>query len=245
MKIAVIFAGGVGTRMHSKERPKQFLMMHGKPIIIHTVEVFQNHSEIDAICIACVPDWIDYLQKLVTQYSLDKVKKIVPGGNSAQSSTLNGLVAAKEIAGNERTIVLIHDGVRPMITDKLISDDIQSVIKYGSAITSVPAKETVVVLGEQENGIGDVLDRASLRIARAPQCFWLDDILQAHAKAREQNLPDFIDSCSMLKYFGKDLYLVDGPMENIKITTPDDFYVLRAMLDAKENAQIYGFEETT
>ncbi|WP_202107665.1 IspD/TarI family cytidylyltransferase [Succinivibrio dextrinosolvens] len=243
MNIAVIFAGGVGSRMHSKDKPKQFLLMHGKPIIIHTIEVFQKSKDIDAICIACIEEWIPYLRDLVERYSLDKVKKIVPGGNSAQSSTYNGLLAAKEISNNEKSVVLIHDGVRPIISDKLISDNIQCVIEHGSAITSVPAKETVVIIGNNEKEVGEVLDRSALRIARAPQCFWLDEILEAHRKTKELGLPDFIDSCSMLKYFGKKLYLVDGPIENIKITTPDDFYVLRAILDAKENAQIYGFEE--
>lgn len=242
MNIAVIFAGGVGSRMHTKTKPKQFLDIHEKPIIVHTIEKFQEHPEIDALTVACVKDWIPYLVELVQHYNLTKVKKIVPGGENGQESIYNGLVAAKEIAGDQKSIVLIHDGVRPLITAKLISDNIASVKKYGSAITSVKVKETVLVVSG-ENAIDEIPDRSMARLARAPQSFWLDEILAAHHKAQNEGKYDFIDSCSMMTYYGKKLYLVDGPMENIKITTPDDFYTMRALLDAKENAQIYGYEE--
>lgn len=241
MNIAVIFAGGVGSRMHSKERPKQFLAMHEKPIIIHTIENFENHPEIDAIVIACIKDWIPYLEKLLIKYNIRKVKKIIPGGNTGQNSIYLGLCAAEEISRDQGSIVLIHDGVRPLINDKLISDNIQSVKKFGSAITTVPVNETVMVV-QPNNAIDYIPERKNSRLARAPQSFWLKDILWAHRKALEDGLEEFIDSCSMMKYYGKELYLIDGPKENIKITTPDDFYTMRALLDAKENAQIYGCE---
>lgn len=242
MNIAVIFAGGVGSRMHSKERPKQFLFMHGEPIIIHTLRRFEEHNDIDAIVVSCVESWIPYLEKTAQQCGISKLAKIVPGGNSGQESIYNGLLSAEKVANNEKSIVLIHDGVRPLINDKLISDNIDSVHKNGSAITSVPVKETIVSLNDDEKSIAHIPARDTLRIARAPQSFWLSDILEIHRRAVKENKHDFIDSCSMMKYYGKDLYLIDGPMENIKITTPDDFYTMRALLDAKENAQIYGLE---
>lgn len=242
MKTAVIFAGGVGKRMHSKDIPKQFLKMHGIPIIVHTINLFQDDSEIDTIVIACVHDYIDYMKKLVKKFNLTKVKKVVPGGKTGQESIYNGLKAAEAIGDRKKDIVLIHDGVRPLINKKTIHDNIESVKKHGSAITSVKAKETVLVVDNNE-AIVNVPDRSHSRLARAPQSFYLDDILSAHEKAISENKKDFIDSCSMLTYYGKKLYLVDGPQENIKITTPDDFYTMRALLDAKENAQIYGFEE--
>ena len=128
------------------------------------------------------------------------------------------------------------------INKKTISDNIASVLAHGSAITCVKAKETIVEVDENE-GIVDIPDRAQARLARAPQSFYLNDILNAHERAISENRFDFIDSCSMLTHYGKKLYLIDGPQENIKITTPDDFYTTRALLDAKENAQIYGLEE--
>ena len=242
MNIAVVFGGGVRKRMHTKDIPKQFLKLHNKPIIIHTLELFENHPEIDAIVVSCVSDWVGYLNDLVNKYNLKKVRKIVPGGETGQESIYNGLKAAEEVGNRDKDIVLIHDGVRPLINKKTISDNIASVLVHGSAITCVKAKETIVEVDENE-GIVDIPDRAQARLARAPQSFYLNDILNAHERAISENRFDFIDSCSMLTHYGKKLYLIDGPQENIKITTPDDFYTTRALLDAKENAQIYGLEE--
>ncbi|MEE6635747.1 IspD/TarI family cytidylyltransferase [Limosilactobacillus pontis] len=242
MNIAVIFAGGVGRRMHSKDIPKQFLRLHDKPIIIHTLELFERNSNIDAIIVACLKDYIGYLNKLVSEYSLKKVQKIVPGGDTGQESIFNGLKAAASIGNRDKDIVLIHDGVRPLINDNTINDNIKSVKKFGSAITSVKAKETIIVVDDEEN-IVSVNDRSRSRLARAPQSFYLNDILSAHEQAIKENKFDFIDSCSMMTYYGKKIHLIDGPQENIKITTPDDFYTMRALLDAKENAQIYGLDD--
>ncbi|HQL99454.1 MAG TPA: IspD/TarI family cytidylyltransferase [Ruminococcus flavefaciens] len=243
MNIAVIFAGGVGSRMNSKDRPKQFLKVYGKPIIIHTLEYFENHPEIDAIVISCIESWIDYLKDLIDHYDIKKVRKIVPGGESGQLSIYNGLCAAHDVAGDDDdAIVLIHDGVRPLINAKVISDNIASVKEHGSAITCVKVKETVLVVSPN-GSIDYVPDRENSRLARAPQSFWLRDILGAHNSALAEKRTDFIDSCTMMQHYGKELFLVDGPQENIKITTPDDFYSMRAILEAKENAQIYGLDD--
>ena len=151
MNIAVIFAGGVGQRMHSRDVPKQFLEMHKKPIIIYTLEIFDNHPEIDAIVIACKEEWISYLEKLIYKFRIEKVKKIVPGGETGQMSIYQGLTAAKEICNGEISVVLIHDGVRPLINAKVISDNISSVIKNGSAITTAVVNETILVVKEDES----------------------------------------------------------------------------------------------
>ena len=241
MNIAAIFAGGVGSRMHSKDRPKQFLTMHGKPIIIHTIEIFEDHPEIDKIVVACVEDWIPYFNKLLVKYNIKKVVRVVPGGSSGQESIYNALCAAEDVANGENSIVLIDDGVRPLINVQTISDNIQSVKETGSAITSVKVQETVLITDTQ-NGIEDVPDRSKSRLARAPQSFWLDDVLKAQRQAIDEGRNDFIDTCSLMQHYGYKMQLIDGPKENIKITTPDDFYIMRAMLDAKENAQIYGLE---
>lgn len=242
MNIGVVFAGGVGTRMHSKDRPKQFLLLNNKPIIIHTLEHFQANREIDAIVIACIESWIPHLESLVYQYRIDKVKKIVPGGITGQLSIYNGLLAAKEIAGEERAIVLIHDGVRPLINQGLLSDNIESVKKYGSAITAGIVKETIVVVDEKMEVL-HVPSRANSRVAKAPQSFWLDDIIKVHERALLDGITNSIDSCTLMKQYGKELHMIDGPYENIKITTPDDYYMMRAILQAKEDNQLYGFDE--
>ena len=238
MNIAVIFAGGSGLRMHTKSRPKQFLELNGKPIIIYTLELFDNHPDIDAIVVACIADWIPFLEKQLRKFEINKVVKIVPGGKTGQDSIYNGLCAAEEYAKDEDAIVLIHDGVRPLITEETITDNINKVKEAGSCITCVPATETFIV--KQQDGGLEIPRRADSLIARAPQSFHLKDIMSSHRKALAEGRHDFIDSCSMMSYYGFKLATVIGPMENIKITTPTDFYVLRAMIEVHENQQIFG-----
>lgn len=239
MNIAVIFAGGVGSRMNSRELPKQFLEIYNKPIIVHTIEFFEKNENIDGIVVVCVSEWINYFNKLIYKYRLEKIRKVVPGGESGQLSIYNGLCAAKEISTGEKDIVLIHDGVRPLINIDLITENIEDVKKYGSSITSGIVKETIVEI-DDGGGIKLVPDRAHSRVAKAPQCFYLKDILCAHNNALNEGRKDFIDSCTMMQHYGYKLHMTDGPYENIKITTPDDFYTMRAILQAKEDAQLKG-----
>lgn len=240
MNIGVIFAGGVGSRMRSKARPKQFLEVHSKPIIVHTLEVFEANPQIDATVVVCVSDWIDFMNHLVEKFSLKKVKAVVPGGKTGQLSIFNGLEAAEKIATGEDDIVLIHDGVRPLIDSELLSNNIRVVKESGSAITSVAAKETVVLINEKKE-IEEVVDRTRSYIAKAPQSFYLKDIISVQRDAIAKGITDAIDSSTLMGMYDKKLTIVEGPYENIKITTPDDFYTFKALFDAKENAQIYGF----
>lgn len=237
MNIAIIFAGGSGKRMHTKDKPKQFLLVHGKPIIVHTIEKFQYHEEIDGIIVSCIESGIPYMEEMKYRYRLDKIGKVVPGGATGQMSIYNGLKAAAEVYGTEGNIVLIHDGVRPLINNQLISDNIASVKEHGSAITVTKAKETVILV--DDNGhVCDVPSREHSRNAQAPQSFWLKDILEAEEKAISNGITNAIDSCTLMRQYGKELSVVIGPYENIKITTPEDFYTFRALYDAKENQQL-------
>ena len=239
MNIAVIFAGGSGKRMHTKSRPKQFLEYQGKPIIIYTLELFDNHPMIDGIVVSCLEEWIPFLEKMLKKFEINKVKKIVPGGETGQDSIYNGLAAAEDFSNEQDDIVLIHDGVRPLITGQTITDNIEMVQKEGSCITCIPATETFVV--NHPDGSLEIPTRANSLIARAPQSFYLKEILSAHRKAREEGRHDFIDSCSMMHHYGYRLGKVIGPMENIKITTPTDYFVFKAMVEVHENQQIFGF----
>ena len=240
MNIGVIFAGGVGSRMHSKDKPKQFLELHNKPVIVHTLEVFEKCKRIDCVVISCLETRIPYLRELIYKYRLDKVKEVVSGGKTGQESIYNGLCAAERISTSDKDIVLIHDGVRPLIDGKLLEANINGVLQYGSAITSSVVKETLLIVNG-DNEIKSVPNRNDSRIAKAPQSFYIKDIVSAHRKAIQEGKNDFIDSCTMMQYYGFGLHLVDGSAENIKITTPEDFYIMRAILDAKENAQLYEF----
>ena len=240
MNIGVIFAGGAGKRMHTKIKPKQFIDIYGKPVIIHTLEHFENCKDIDAVVISCLEEWIPYLKELIYKYRIEKVKKIVPGGATGQLSIYNALCAAEDIADGEKSIVLIHDGVRPLISPDLLTQNIECVKKYGSAVTTGKVTETILVVDEN-NEINEIPERSNSRVAKAPESFWLDDILRIQRKALSEGINDAIDSCTLMSYYGFKMHMLDGPYENIKITTPNDFYTVRAILDAKENAQIYGY----
>lgn len=237
MNIALIFAGGVGKRMNSASTPKQFLELHGKPIIIYTLEVFQRHPDIDAVCISCVESHMDYMRLLINKFSISKVKWIVPGGDTGQLSIYSGLDAISKDCGGS-TVILIHDGVRPLITEELISLNISSVLKHGNAVSVASATETHIQA--VDNVIVSVSERATSGVAKAPQSFRLNNILSSHRKAMEEQKFDFIDSATMMRHYGAMLYTVESSPDNIKITTPSDFYIFRAILESKENSQIFG-----
>ena len=241
MNIVVIFAGGAGQRMNTKTTPKQFLEVHEKPIIVHTIEKFQRHPDIDKIVVACIESGIEYVNTLIDRYKLTKVEHVVPGGETGQLSIYNGLKTAKEKYGDGH-IVLIHDGVRPIINAKTISAAIESVKKNGSAVTISPATETIALKSE-DGQVVDIVDRSKCLLAKAPQCFWLDEIFENHNKALAEGITDFIDSACLMRHYGHSIYTVEGSPENIKITTPIDFYIMRAIIDAYENTQIFGIEQ--
>lgn len=232
MNIAVIFAGGVGSRMGLGDRPKQFLEVDGKPIIIHTLEPFQKHSDIDAIVIACLNDWINYLWELVNYYGLTKVSSIVSGGSTGQLSIYNGLKAAAKLYGTKNNIVLIHDGVRPVIDKKLISENIEMVKKRGSAISSSKVIETIIV-SDEEKKVREVVDRSHSWIAKAPQSFFLEDVIEIEKAAIESGDINQIDTCTLMSKYGYPINIVECSKQNIKITTFEDMnnyqYIYNAM----------------
>ncbi|WP_042195553.1 IspD/TarI family cytidylyltransferase [Paenibacillus camerounensis] len=240
MATALIFAGGTGSRMNSKSKPKQFLDLHGKPIIIHTLEHFEFNEEIENIAVVCRENWIPYLQEQLKHNFFEKVRWIVPGGETGQQSIYNGLKVIHESCSNpEDTIVLIHDGVRPLINDKLISDNIFAVKQYRSGITVTKASETIINTNDN-NEISSIQNRNYAKIAKAPQSFFLSDIMSAHEKAIADQNYNMVDSASLMMHYGYKLHTVDGPVENIKITTASDYYIFRAIYEARENSQIFG-----
>ncbi len=238
MNIAVIFAGGSGQRMNTKSKPKQFLELHEKPIIVYTLENFERHDRIDAIIIVCIREWIDYCWKLVRKFNLSKVKEIVPGGETGLLSRYEGVKCAYKLFP-DNSLCLLHDGVRPLIDYETITNNILTATKLGSAITVAPVIETIAVKGEG-NKVGKIIDRKMCQTAKAPQTFYLRDLMKAHQNAVQEGMLDCIDTAYLMQKYGYELYTVEGAGDNIKITTPMDFYLFRALLDARENSQIFG-----
>ena len=237
MAKALIFAGGSGRRMNSGSKPKQFLELHGKPIIIYTLEHFEYHEEISDIIVVCIKEWIEELQGFLRRYGITKVSKIVPGGATGHDSIYNGLQAMKEEADfNE--VVLIHDGVRPLINAELISQNIEAVKRYGNAITAEPVRESVVRSADGIN-ISDVPPRSHMYIAKAPQSFYFGNILKLYDMAHNDQLKT-IDSSHLCRKYQEPMHIIISTKNNLKITEPADFYIYRALYEALESQQVFG-----
>lgn len=234
---ALIFAGGVGKRMGKNRTYKQFLTAQGKPIIVHTIEHFQKSKLVDTITVVCVKDCIDFMKSLIDLYGLSKIKSVIPGGRTGQESIYLGLCEIRaNYAAGTNDIVLIHDGVRPLISEEIIERNVQTVKEYGSCVTVCKATESIVTVGQNSN-IETFVDRNISYLGRAPQSFYLKDIMELHERARVEGKQDFVDSAMMMKYYQKELKTVVGPDYNIKITTMMDYYLFKAILDARENEQ--------
>ena len=237
MVIALIFAGGTGHRMNTRSKPKQFLELHGKPVIIYTLEHFQRHEQVDVIVVVCLQNWMNALKMQLQRYGISKVKKIVPGGETGHDSIYLGLCAIAEFATNE-DIVLIHDGVRPLITEDLIAENIAVTRRYGNAITVESVRESVV-RSHNGNAIDDVPPRSDMYVAKAPQTFIFGDIFFMYKLGQRKHFKS-IDSAHLCHEYGVPLHMVKSTSNNLKITEPADYYIFRALYDAMENEQIFG-----
>lgn len=242
-RVAIIFAGGAGQRMGS-ELPKQFLTVYGKPILIHTLEKFQLHEEIDEIYLACIKEYIPYTKKLLKKYGITKMAKngVLAGGTTGQDSIYLALKRAREFNDGD-AIVLIHDGVRPIITDEVISRNIKSVEKYGSAITCTPSFETPVISRDGKK-VEETPYRDTVYTAQAPQSFRIDDILAVHEEIRKIN-PNYqgvVDSCTLMRSANKEVRIIEGNRGNIKVTTPNDYMQLLANLQTDDYRKLFDLE---
>jgi len=229
MNIAIIFAGGRGTRMGVTVVPKQFLEIDNKPVIILTIESFQRSDDIDAIIVVTLNEWIEQTWDLVKRFNLNKVVEIVEGGETGQLSIYNGVKRAIELYGGEN-IVLINDGVRPFIDLNDISDGIKMVQAVGASAASVHATETVAGIGDGAM-ISEIYDRGKCIFLKAPQCFWLGELYSYEEKAISAGKTDFVDSASLVSFYGKEVGFVETSYDNIKITTKKDIAVAKAIKD--------------
>ncbi len=226
MVSAMIFAGGVGERMKSADIPKQFLEIEGKPIIIRTLEHFSNHPEVDAIVVSCISTWIDVLKEHIKKFNIQKVVDIVPGGSNGHESIHNGLVRVQEYSKPE-DLVLICDGVRPILTEELISTCIADTRIYQSAVPVTPSIDSVLY---SEDGImcGKSFVRSTTYITQAPQGYTMEKIMWAHDEAERRGIASPTSSSELLIELGEQVHIFTGIRDNIKVTTPEDLHVLRA-----------------
>lgn len=242
MNIAIVLAAGVGQRMRNGGLPKQFLKLMGKPIIIYTLEKFEQIAEIDKLIIVCHGSYVEYMKTILQQYQIKKETKITVGGKDRQNSIYRGLQMAIEAGGQPEDIVVIHDGVRPLVELSTIHENIRVARQYGSAVTVHSVTESVVITESEEVSRNDFKKRAATYSMTSPQSFWLGKIMKAYREidAKEKYAVPLLDAAMVYAQMGEKVHLVQEHGTNIKITTPEDFYFLKAILELEENKYIFG-----
>lgn len=229
MNIAIIIAGGSGQRS-GQDIPKQFIHVYDKPILIYTLEGFQRHPQIDAIGLVCIDGWHDVARAYANQFNIDKLKWIISGGKTTQESIRNGVLHLEGVS-SEEDIIIIHDGIRPLVDDSVLSDVILKCRRYGNAVTALPYNEQIFV-AEDELSTVEYIPREALRRVATPQAYKFGKLLEAYQEAFEKGIGIYGSSYTntMMVELGERLYFANGSEKNIKITTKDDFELFKAYL---------------
>lgn len=234
MNIALLIAGGTGNRM-GQDIPKQFMHVDGMPIIIRTMKAFQSHPDIQAIAVVCLDGWQTVLRSYANQYEVTKLKWIFKGGNSGMESIHNGIYGLRDEGCKNDDLVLIHDAVRPLVSQDIISTNIAVCQRYGYAITGIKCREAIL---ESEDGFSTEtsIPRDKLIRTQTPQTFRLGNIIAAHEKAKEKGITNSVASCTLLAELGGyTMHIVPGSEKNIKITTIEDLEILKALMHTKRD----------
>lgn len=230
MNIALLTAGGIGSRMGG-DIPKQFLLINSIPTIIYTLVPFQNHEEIDAIAVVCLKGWERTLEKYAKQYDITKLKWIFEGGETNQESIFKGIIGLKEEGCDDSDIVLVHDGVRALVDERIISDNISTCKKYGYAVTGLICKEAIM---QFKDGKVDNIDipRERLISTQTPHTYRLGHLLKAHRIANEAGIANTVASCTLMPLTGiSEQHLVEGSERNgLKLTRQQDLDIFKALL---------------
>jgi len=232
VNIALLTAAGSGTRMN-QDIPKQFIHVNNKPVIIHTLEVFQKHPSVDAIIVVTLDSWKDVLWAYAKQFNITKLKWVVNGGATGQESIKKGLLELKKNC-KEDDVVIVHDGNRPMVSAEIISDSLATFKKYGSSVAAIPCVEAVF---KSEDGFSSKISipREQLFRTQTPHTYSLAKLLWAHEEAEKRGIINTAASCSLMQLLGETIYFSKGSEENIKITTLDDLIIFKALLTTKKD----------
>lgn len=237
MNIALIIAGGVGQRM-GQDIPKQFINVDNIPVIVYTMAAFQKHPEIDAIEIVCVDGWHEVLYAYAKQFGISKLENVVSGGKNGQDSIRNGLYDIAKRHNNDNDLVLIHDAIRPLLSEEIISDNIRVCKEHGNAITVIPCNAAMLKTYDGIHSETQV-PRDNLKETQTPQTFFLKDIIAAHKEALEKGIVASVASCTMYIELGRKLYMCKGSEKNIKLTTVEDVEIFKALLNAKKDMWLH------
>lgn len=230
MNIALIIAGGRGMRM-GQEIPKQFLTVNDKPVIAYTMEAFQKHPDVDVIAVVCVEGWDSVLAAYARQYGITKLKHIIPGGENGQASIRNGVFELEKHYAKD-DVVLVHDAIRPMLSQDIISGCIATTKERGSAIVTIPCQEAMLETRDQLSTCASY-PRENLRRTQTPQGFPLGRLCDAHRRALQQGITNSVATCTLMVELGETIYFCAGSEKNIKLTTPEDMEIFRALLSLR------------
>lgn len=230
--VALIIAGGRGSRMH-QDIPKQFLTVNEKPVLVYTMEAFQQHPEVDAIAVVCLKGWEKILRAYAKQFEITKLKYVVVGGKNGQDSIRNG-VYELEKHYKEDDVVLIHDAIRPLVSAEIISDCIVKTKTYGSAIASIPCNEAILQTEDGKVSTGSY-PRSLLRRAQTPQGFLIGKICDIHRRALEAGNTNSVASCTLMIEMGEQVHFSSGSDKNIKLTSIEDFDIFKSLLAVKRS----------
>jgi 2-C-methyl-D-erythritol 4-phosphate cytidylyltransferase len=231
VNVAIVIAGGVGSRM-GQEIPKQFINVKDKPVIIYTLEAFQAHPQVDAIEVVCLEGWEDVLRAYARQFGITKLKWVTQGGASGQESIRNGVYNLEEEL-SEDDIAIIHDGVRPMLDSEVITDVLRVCMQYGNAVTSMPYNEQIFVVDEEdETTTTKFIPRETLRRVSTPQAYRYGTLLAAYRRAFAEGIgiKGSHYTNTMMVELGETLHFAVGSDKNIKLTTPENLDTFRAYL---------------
>lgn len=234
MVVALLTAAGTGTRM-GQDIPKQFMHVENKPIIIHTMEAFQNHPSIDSIVVVTLPAWIDVLKAYAAQFNINKLKWVVAGGSTGQESICKGLNAIKDECDKD-TVVMVHDGNRCMISGEIISDSLATFKAHGSAVAAIPCVEAVFKSEDNGKSSRISIPREQLYRTQTPHTYTLEKLLWAHEEATKRSITNTAASCTLMQELGETIYFSKGSEENIKITTVEDMVIFKALLHTKKDS---------
>ena len=235
MNYAVIIAGGSGNRM-GQDIPKQFMHVGNCPVIIHTLKAFQQHPDIHGIAVVCLTGWETVLQSYANQFSIDKLKWIFPGGSNGQESIHNGIYGLREAGCQDDDLVLIHDAVRPLLSQDIISSNIAVCQKYGYAITGIKCREAIL---ESEDGFASTMSipRDKLIRTQTPQTFRLGNIIAAHEEAAARGITNSVASCTLMAELGgREMHIVPASVKNIKSTTIEYLEILKAIMNIEQES---------
>ena len=233
MNIAMVIAGGKGVRMN-QDIPKQFLNINDKPVIIYTLQAFQQHPEIDAILVVCIGGWQTILEAYAKQFNITKLKWIVEGGENGQGSIRNGVEELAKHCSPE-DMVLIHDAIRPNLSQEIISNCIATCRVNGSAITVIPCAEAMLLRCDDGSQSEEIIDRDSLARTQTPQAFPLGKLTWAHQEALKRGITNSVATCTLMIELGEKVYFCAGSEKNVKITTTEDIEIFKALLMAKKD----------